>query len=106
MFQDTSGIKGYITEFTNQSPQDASSIHTFYTYEHVVIHEWFHVDRFGFAKPHITDIDSTLLFDRTGAMYRIYGDACCHQFSWETSTGGVQPLAVANGQYQIMLCSL
>jgi len=74
------------------APGDLKSIRL--SYEHVLIHELFHLDFIGFD-PDIDDLSATLSpFDSHQVETPIYGAINCHKFAWALASDNVATKSV------------
>ncbi|KAF3480698.1 uncharacterized protein GIQ15_06045 [Arthroderma uncinatum] len=68
----------YINRITDGPRLPHTEISRLISYEYAIIHEWMHVDIFGYLF-HIEDVVAAVPFH---AAQRIYGDSLCHKFAW------------------------
>lgn len=85
----------------NEGMREPSQIHELYTFEHLMIHEWMHVDLFGYkehsepsspcdpaldanrvSRTPVADIKGSIGHGWEGE-FPIYGDKNCHYFAWK-----------------------
>jgi hypothetical protein len=66
------------------------------TFEHVIVHKWFHTDIVGIVGEHITDCEH----DFGGGVLPLYGARCCYLYAWTNvstlALPGVNSRTVAN----------
>ncbi|KAH7407044.1 hypothetical protein DE146DRAFT_649141 [Phaeosphaeria sp. MPI-PUGE-AT-0046c] len=84
---------GYLEEKTNGKRERENGVAFLRTYEHVLAHEFMHVDMFG-HKNRIKDIKAQL--EDHGGMVDAYGDDHCHELSLRGENGAPDERTASN----------